>query len=91
MMPGSSGEPSDAYPKPIVLERQSDMTAKEHWFWIVSSETYPYLRRQTTWRMTEQEAKARYGDGATKVKGSLEVRSDPGSAGALYRGYNKSK
>ena len=29
MMPGSSGEPSDAYPKPIVLERQSDMTAKE--------------------------------------------------------------
>ena len=91
MMPGSSGEPSDAYPKPIVLERQSDMTAKEHWFWIVSSETYPYLPRKTTWRMTASEAKARYGDAATKVEGSLEVRTDPGRAGALYRGYNEPK
>ena len=77
MMPGSSGEPSDAYPKPIVLERPSNMTTKEHWFWIVTSETYPYLPRKTTWRMTASEAKARYGDAATKVEGSLEVGHVP--------------
>ena len=42
------------------------------WYWIV-----PCLdgkRRRSTWRMTEEDARQRYGDAAEKVEASLEVR-----------------
>jgi hypothetical protein len=62
------------------------MPSKQLWLWIITSDTPPFKRRETTWRMTEEEARARHGDDAVKVDGALEVRTDPGSSGALYRG-----
>ena len=49
-------------------------TPREHlrlWFWTITSDTYPFKRRKTTWRMTEEDAHARHGDDAVKVEGSL--------------------
>lgn len=65
------------------------MPAHEQWFWIITSDTPPFKRRKTTWRMTEEVARARHGADAVRVEGSLEVRTDPGSAGALYVGYKR--
>lgn len=66
----------------------SERDAIELWFWTITPDTPPFRRRQTTWRMTEETARARYGDDAIKVEGSLEVRyTGIGSAGVLYRGF----
>lgn len=61
----------------------------ELWHWIITSDTPPFKRRQTTWRMTEADARARHGDDAVKVAGSLEVRHTEvaAGAGALYRNH----
>jgi hypothetical protein len=37
-------------------------------------------------RMTEEEARAGYGDQAEKVKGTLEVRTPVGNTGAMHHG-----
>ena len=44
------------------------------WLWAVTDE-FTGKRRQATYRMTEEEARERYGDDAQKVEGSLEVRT----------------
>jgi len=51
------------------------MPANEFWFWIAPSDTPPFKPRKTRWRMTEEDARARWGDAAVKVEGSLEVRT----------------
>ena len=50
-----------------------DSPTIELWFWIVTDEITK-RRRQTRYRMTEQEAAQRFGADAVKVEGSLEVR-----------------
>lgn len=42
------------------------------WFWMVPG--LDGKRRKTTYRMTEDDARARYGDAAEKIESSLEVR-----------------
>jgi hypothetical protein len=49
------------------------------WFWIVTDEVTK-RRRQTRYRMTEQDALERHSDDAVKVDGSLELRR-PGGFG----------
>jgi hypothetical protein len=46
----------------------------ELWLWTVTDEITG-KRRQTRYRMTEADARARFGDDAQKVEGSLEVRT----------------
>jgi hypothetical protein len=46
----------------------------ELWYWIIPGDAYPFTPRQSTWRMTEEEASRRYGMAAEKVEGSLEIR-----------------
>jgi hypothetical protein len=43
------------------------------WLWTITDEITK-KRRQTRYRMTEAEARDRFGDDAVKVEGSLEVR-----------------
>ena len=43
------------------------------WFWTVTDEVTK-RRRQTRYRMTEQDAARRHGDDAVKVESSLEIR-----------------
>ena len=43
------------------------------WFWTITSDTYPFKRMKTIWRMTEEDARARHGDDAVKVEGSLYI------------------
>jgi hypothetical protein len=47
------------------------------WFWTVTDEV-TRRRRQTRYRMTEQDALERHGDDAVKVEGSLELRRPGG-------------
>jgi hypothetical protein len=44
------------------------------WLWTVTDDITG-KRRQTRYRMTEEEARKRFGDDAQKVEGSLEVRT----------------
>lgn len=49
------------------------------WYWVIPPDTYNPKRRKSTWRMTEEDARERYGDAAEKVEGTLEIRqSTPG-------------
>jgi hypothetical protein len=43
------------------------------WLWTITSATYPFKRRKTTWRMIEDDARARHGDDAVKVEGTLWI------------------
>jgi len=43
------------------------------WLWTITDEITK-KRRQTRYRMTEAEARERFGDDAVKVEHSLEVR-----------------
>jgi hypothetical protein len=43
------------------------------WLWTITDELSG-KRRQTTYRMTEIQARERFGDDAVKVDGSLEIR-----------------
>jgi hypothetical protein len=52
------------------------------WFWTITDQFGK--RRQTTWRMTEEEAK-HYKD-AVKVEGSLEVRQAIGNSSDFLKG-----
>ena len=47
----------------------------ELWFWDLKDELTGKWRR-TRYRMTEADARARHGDNARKVEGTLEVRGD---------------
>ena len=47
------------------------------WLWTVTDEITK-RRRQTRYRMTEADARARFGDDAVKVEHSLEVRQGGG-------------
>lgn len=49
------------------------------WFWSIT-DPLTKRRRKTTYRMTEQEALARFGTGAVKIEDSLEIRK-PGTMG----------
>jgi hypothetical protein len=44
------------------------------WLWTITDAIIG-RRRQTRYRMTEEEARERFGDDAAKVEGSLEVRT----------------
>jgi hypothetical protein len=44
------------------------------WLWTITDERIGN-RRQTRYRMTEAQARERFGDDAQKVEGSLEVRT----------------
>jgi hypothetical protein len=46
--------------------------------WIITGEVTG-KRRQTRYRMTEEQARERFGDDAVKVEGSLEIRKPMGS------------
>lgn len=46
---------------------------KHLWLWTIPDEITG-KRRQTRYRMTEAEARERFGDQAQKVEGTLEVR-----------------
>ena len=50
------------------------------WLWTITDELTG-KRRQTRYRMTEEQARERFGDDAQKVDGSLEVRKPMGEAG----------
>jgi hypothetical protein len=49
------------------------------WLWTVTDEVTG-KRRQTRYRMTEEEARQRFGDDAVKVERSLEVRKAIGGS-----------
>jgi hypothetical protein len=57
------------------------------WLWTITDELTG-KRRQTRYRMTEEQACERFGDDAQKVEGSLEVRTP--SEGTNFRGPLKS-
>jgi hypothetical protein len=44
------------------------------WFWTITDEL-TRKRRQTRYRMTDEQARDRFGDDAQKVENSLEVRT----------------
>ena len=50
----------------------------ELWFWIVTDEVTK-RRRQTRYRMTQADARERFGSDAVRIDGSLEVRVRKGS------------
>jgi hypothetical protein len=53
------------------------------WLWTVT-DPLTGKHRQTSYRMTEADARARFGDDARKVPGSLEVRKlNPGGTNQL--------
>ena len=61
------------------------------WFWTVTDEITK-KRRQTRYRMTEEQARERFGDDAVKVEGSLEIREGAGqSTGDFLRPSNRSR
>jgi hypothetical protein len=43
------------------------------WLWTITDEITG-KRRQTRYRMTEEQARERFGDDAQKVEGSMEIR-----------------
>ena len=47
--------------------------SREYWYWTITDEV-TNKRRQTTYRMTEEIARERFGDDVVKVEHSLEVR-----------------
>jgi hypothetical protein len=49
------------------------------WLWTITDEITG-KRRQTRYRMTEEQARERFGDDAQKVEGSLEIRSVQGQS-----------
>lgn len=51
------------------------------WFWTITSDTYPFRRIKTTWRMTEEDARARHGGAAEKVESTLEIRTVSSAGG----------
>jgi hypothetical protein len=55
------------------------------WFWMYTDQFGK--RRQTTWRMTEEEAR-HYKD-RVKVEGSLEVRQAFGNSGDFLKGRKR--
>lgn len=50
-----------------------DEPTLELWFWIVTDEVTK-RRRQTRYRMTQADARERFGADAVRIDGSLEVR-----------------
>lgn len=60
------------------------MKPVEFWLWMVPSDTRPGKQVKTRHRMTEQEARERYGAAAQRVEGSCEVRDLPETDAELY-------
>jgi hypothetical protein len=56
-----------------VRQRELGFTIRQSWLWTITDELTG-KRRQTSYRMTEEQARERFGDDAVKVEGSLEVR-----------------
>ena len=54
------------------------------WLWLVPDEITG-KRRRTKYRMTEEEARRRFGNNAEKVEWSLELREPGGSTGDFQR------
>jgi hypothetical protein len=61
-----------------------DVSELRLWYWTVT-DPITKRRRQTTYLMTEEDARARFGDDARKVERSLEVRTDVGSTSSWER------
>ena len=57
----------------------------ELWFWVLTDEITK-RRRQTRYRVTEQDAAERFGVDAVKVEGSIEIRRVTGAhTGDFFR------
>lgn len=54
------------------------------WLWMVPSDTRPGKLVKTRHRMSEQQARERYGAAAQRVDGSSEVRDVPETDAELY-------
>lgn len=64
------------------MPTEEDREPIELWFWTITSERTG-KRVKTSWRMTDETARERYGEDAVKVEGTREVRTYLGHTGDL--------